>query len=347
MKILKLMSPFIAITFSILPASGACTFFSENSILFSGNSNQTLSLEVAEYLKAPLGDAKVGRFNDGEIQISVKDNVRNKDVYILQSNCPTLDMSVNDSIMELYLMVRTMKRASANQITAVIPYYGYARQDRKTTSRVPISAADIALMLEEAGIDRVVTIDLHCGQIQGFFRNIPVDNLFATSVFIDHFITKQIPECVVVSPDAGGVARAKQFMDQLNKKGIKAELAMISKQREKAGEVASMQLIGHVADKPAIIVDDICDTGGTLVKAATLLKEVGASQVYAMITHPVFSKNAIELIGNSCIDQMFITNTVPLKKELPKNITCLSVGPLIGEALKRIESGESISGLFN
>jgi ribose-phosphate pyrophosphokinase len=344
---LKFIRPIVAISLILSPIFGFSSYFSDHSIIFSGNSNLPLSKEVAEYLGASLGEAKVGRFNDGEIQISVKDNVRNKDVYILQSNCPTLDMSVNDSIMELYLMVRTMKRASANQITAVIPYYGYARQDRKTTSRVPISAADIALMLEEAGVDRVVTIDLHCGQIQGFFQDIPVDNLYATNVFIDHFVFKNILECVVVSPDAGGVARAKQFMDLLNKRGIKAELAMISKQREKAGEVASMQLIGQVANKPAIIIDDICDTGGTLVKAAALLKDLGANQVFAMITHPVFSKNAVDLIEKSCIDEMFITNTVPLKKQLPSNITVLSVGPLIAEALKRIESGESVSGLFN
>ena len=213
--------------------------FSENALLFSGNANLPLATKVAEYLHVPLGSATVSKFNDGEIQIQIKENVRNKDIFILQSTCPSDKQSINDNLMELYLLIRTMKRASAGNITVVIPYYGYARQDRKTTPRVPISAADVALLLELAGIDRVLTIDLHCGQIQGFFHNIPVDNLYAASVFIPYFASKELNNVVVVSPDAGGVERATKFLKQLDKKGIPAQMALISKQRASAGVVGS------------------------------------------------------------------------------------------------------------
>jgi len=318
----------------------------EKAVIFSGNANYGLAEEVVKYLDVPLGDAYVGRFNDGEIRISVNTNVRNKDVFIIQSNCPSDIQSVNDNLMELFLMVRTLKRASAASITAVIPYYGYARQDRKTSGRVPISAADVAMMLEGAGVDRIVTIDLHCGQIQGFFQGIPVDNLYASPLFTSYFSSKDLHNIVVVSPDAGGVERAKRFMEDLGRRGTHAEMALISKQREIPGVVGSMALIGDVKGATAIIIDDLCDTGGTLVKAAKLLKEHGAHRVFAAITHPVFSCTALELIRNSEIDDMVVTNTIPLRGEAPQNIHNISVAALLGEAIRRIQYGESISELF-
>lgn len=315
-------------------------------MLFTGNANGPLAAKVADYLKVPLGSAQIQEFNDGEIQIHVKESVRSKDVFIIQPTCKSDRQSVNDNLMELFLLVRTMKRASANSITAIIPYYGYARQDRKTNSRVPISAADIALLLETAGVDRVLTVDLHCGQIQGFFRNIPVDNLYASSVFVSYIANQKFNNVVIVSPDAGGVERAKKFAEALNRKGIETEIALISKERAKAGVVASMHLIGNVKGSHAIIIDDLCDTGGTLVKAAQLLKDEGASKVYAVITHPVFSGNALEKIKDSALDQVITSDTIPLQGEIPANIHLISVAPLLGEAIRRIDQGKSISALF-
>jgi ribose-phosphate pyrophosphokinase len=255
--------------------------------------------------------------------------------------------SVNDTLMELFLLVRTMKRASARSITVVIPYYGYARQDRKAMSRVPISAADVAMMLEEGGADRVLTIDLHCGQIQGFFRNVPVDNLFSSPIFIDYFVSKELNNVVVVSPDAGGVDRAYKFAQQLRQKGVPAEMALISKRRASAGVIESMYLIGDVYGADAIIVDDICDTAGTLVKAAQLLKDSGASRVFAVIPHAVFSGNALDKIRNSVIYEMVIADTIPLREQAPDNLTCLTVSSLLGDAILRIYKGESVSALFD
>lgn len=321
-------------------------FTDEMALLFSGNANRTLSEEVAKYLNASLGSAVVERFKDGEIKIHINNNVRNKDIFLIQSTCNNSSQSVNDSVMELYLLVRTMKRASAKSITAVIPYYGYARQDRKVSGRVPISAADIASMLESAGVDRVITIDLHCGQIQGFFRDIPVDNLYPSNIFISHFSKKNLENIVVVSPDAGGVGRAKKFQEQLKKQNIQSDLAMISKQRAQAGVVSSMNLIGDVEDADAILIDDICDSGGTLVKAAQVLKENGARRVFAVITHPVFSANALDLIENSVLEEIVITDTIPLRGKAPLNLSCISVGELLGEAISRVQNGESVSELF-
>ncbi len=314
--------------------------------LFSGNANLPLANKVADYLNLSLGSAKVARFNDGEIDIHINESVRNKDVFIIQSTCPSENQSINDNFMELYLLIRTIKRASARSITAVIPYYGYARQDRKSSSRVPISASDVALLLETAGIDRVLTIDLHCGQIQGFFHNAPVDNLYAASVFIPRIIEKNLNKVVVVSPDAGGVERANKFLNSLVKKGINAEMAIISKQRASAGVVNSMHLIGDVKGADTIIIDDICDTGGTLVKAAQLLKDNGANQVFAIITHGVFSGNALEKIGNSVIDEMMISDTIPLRGPVPSNVVTISISSLLGKAIKHIFNGESVSDLF-
>lgn len=321
--------------------------FNEDMLLFTGNSNKDLAQKIADYLKVPVADAIISHFNDGEIQIQAQESVRGKHIFIVQSTCHTQEASVNDAIMELYLMIRTMKRASAASITAVIPYYGYARQDRKTMARVPISAADVALMLEEAGLDRVITIDLHCGQIQGFFRDAPVDNLYSAPIFIDYFVAKNLENVVVVSPDAGGVDRAHKFMQQLRKNGVPAEMALISKRRASAGVIQSMNLIGDVTDADAIIIDDMCDTGGTLIKAAQLLKDCGAKRVFAVMPHAVFSGNALDKIGNSIISEMVIADTIPLRGQAPANITCLSVSNLLGEAMWRVYHGDSVSALFD
>lgn len=343
---LLLLGNVLHVSFITSRVHAEAAIFGDHAVLFSGNANLPLAQKVAEYLDVPLGAATVSKFNDGEIQIQIEESVRNKDVFILQSNCPCETQSINDNLMELYLLVRTMKRASAMSITAVIPYYGYARQDRKNSPRVPISAADVALMLEIAGVDRVVTIDLHCGQIQGFFHNVPVDNLYAAPIFISYFAEKELSNVVVVAPDAGGVERAKMFIENLAKVGIKADMALISKQRAKAGVVASMYLIGDVQGADVIIVDDICDTGGTLVKAAALLKVQGANRVFAAITHPVFSGSALDNIGQSVIEEMVIADTIPLRDDVPANIRCISVGPLLGEAIRRLQLGGSLSELF-
>ena len=318
----------------------------EQIMLFTGNANPDLAQKVADYLNIPLGAAFVSEFNDGEIQIQVQESVRGRNVFILQPTCQSEVQSVNDNLMELFLLIRTMKRASADSITAIIPYYGYARQDRKTISRVPISAADVALLLEQAGVDRIITVDLHCGQIQGFFRDVPVDNLFASPLFVSYIASKNLSNTVIVSPDAGGVDRAKKFSDALRKRGIETEIALISKQRAKAGVVASMNLIGNVENADAIIVDDMCDTGGTLVKAAELLKNLGAKRVFAVTTHPVFSGNALDTIGKSVLEELIITDTVPLRGKVPSNVHRISVASLLGEAIRRLDQGGSISALF-
>lgn len=322
-------------------------FFNKQVVLFSGNANLQLASKIADYLNMPLGSAKVSTFNDGEIQIHIDESIRNKDVFIIQPTCPSDKQSINDNLMELYLLIRTMKRASAKSITAVVPYYGYARQDRKTSPRVPISAADVALMIEIAGATRVLTVDLHCGQIQGFFRNVPVDNLYSASVFIPHLMNKNLNNVVVVSPDAGGVERANRFVNLLGKKGVNAQMALISKERASAGVVNSMHLIGNVKGADAIIVDDICDTGGTLVKAAELLKENGANKVYAVLPHAVFSGNAIEKIGKSVIDELIIADTIPVRDNLPANIVMVSISALLAQAIRHIFNGESVSELFD
>lgn len=320
--------------------------FAEQAIIFSGNANLALAEKIATQLGIELGSAKISKFNDGEISIQIKESVRSKHVFVIQSTCPSATQSINDNLMELFLLIRTFKRASAETITVVVPYYGYARQDRKSAPRVPISAADVAAMIEFAGADRILTVDLHCGQIQGFFRDIPVDNLHAASLFISHLITRELRNVVVVSPDAGGVERATKFLKNLEKNGVPAQMALISKQRAAAGVIETMNLIGNVQDADVIIVDDMCDTGGTLVKAAQLLKDQGARRVFAVITHPVFSGNAMEKIGNSVIHELIIADTIPLREDVPSNITYVSVSPLIARAIGRIYSGESVSELF-
>jgi ribose-phosphate pyrophosphokinase len=341
------MKLFIKALLSIIIASSIVTGLNAQIMLFSGNANKDLAQKIADHLQIKLGQAIVSTFNDGEIQIQIKESVRGHDVFILQPTCHTATQSVNDTLMELFLLVRTMQRASAKSITVVVPYYGYARQDRKAMSRVPISAADVAMMLEEAGVDRVLTIDLHCGQIQGFFRNAPVDNLFSSPIFIDYFVSKELNNVVVVSPDAGGVDRAYKFAQQLRKYDVPAEIALISKRREGAGVIQSMYLIGDVNNADAIIVDDICDTAGTLVKAAQLLKDNGANRVFAVIPHGVFSGNAIDKIRNSVICEMVIADTIPLREPAPANLTILSVSELLADAILRIHKGESVSALFD
>ena len=320
--------------------------FAEHAIVFSGNANPDLAEKIARELGVSLGSATVSKFNDGEINIHIKENIRGKHVFIIQPTCSSTSQSINDNLVELFLLIRTCKRASAGIITVVMPYYGYARQDRKSSPRVPISAADVAAMIELAGADRILTVDLHCGQIQGFFRNIPVDNLYAAGVFIPYIIGKNLTNAVVVSPDAGGVERATKFLKNLEKEGITAEMALISKQRASAGVIASMNLIGNVQGADAIIVDDICDTAGTLVKAAQLLKDQGAKRVFAVITHPVFSGDAMEKIRNSVIDELIIADTIPLQGDVPLNIAYISISALIAQAIYRIDTGESVSELF-
>ena len=320
--------------------------FADDAIIFSGNANPALAEKIADHLGVCLGSATVSKFNDGEINIRIQESVRNKHVFIIQSTCHCQTQSINDNLMELFLLIRTCKRASAGTITVVMPYYGYARQDRKSAPRVPISAADVAAMIEFAGADRVLTVDLHCGQIQGFFRDIPVDNLYAAATFIPYLIEQNLINPVVVSPDAGGVERANKFLQNLEKQGISADMAIISKQRSGAGVIATMNLIGDVQGCDAIIVDDICDTAGTLVKAAQLLKDQGARRVFAVITHPVFSGNAMEKIRNSVIDELIISDTIPLRGDVPSNIAYISVSSLIAQAIYRIYSGESVSKLF-
>ena len=344
----KKLLPFFVVLFISLTSSIQCAdkpiddvlykklTFEDRAILFSGNANPALAQSVAQFLNVELGEAKVSQFNDKEIQIHINQNVRSKDVFILQSTCFTKNQSVNDTFMELYLMIRTMKRGGANSITAIIPYYGYARQDRQTSSLEPISAADVAYMLEMAGIDRVITIDLHCGQIQGFFQNASVENLYAGVLFAEYFSKKNLKNMVVVSPDAGGMARANKFSDNLASYGISAPTVAIIKHRKEAGVIDSMRLLGNVEGANAIIIDDVCDTGSTLIKAAQLLKQHGAKKVFVAVTHPVFSGSALEKISSSTIDEIVVTDTIPLQKEPSPNLNCISVAPLLGKAIADI-----------
>jgi ribose-phosphate pyrophosphokinase len=317
--------------------------------VFCGRSNAKLANEISECLGMRLGDITVGRFADGEVNVMVNENVRGQDIYIIQPTCPP---TVNENLIELLLMISTMRRASARRITAVIPYYGYARQDRKMTSRVPISAADVARLLESMGVDRVIAVDLHCGQIQGFFGpRVPVDNLEAAQVGVDYFSEMEPPlqNPVVVSPDAGGVYRAKKFGEALHKKiGVEPGVAMIIKQRKKAGEIARMDLVGSVEGCDAIIVDDMIDSGGTLCKAAEQIKQYGARRVYAFATHGLFSGPADQRIRNSCMEEVVVVNTVPLPTKMLTNpkIKQLSVATLLANAIRRVHARQSVSELF-
>jgi ribose-phosphate pyrophosphokinase len=306
--------------------------------LFSGNSNEKLAKEIAHVLGIPLGDATVSQFSDGEILVQINENVRGSDVFVLQSTCTP----VNENIMELLLMIDALKRASAGRITAVIPYYGYARQDRKVQPRVPISSRLVADLITAVGVHRVLTVDLHAGQIQGFF-DIPVDHLYASPVLSEYVKEKYLNDIVVVSPDAGGVERARAFAKRLT-----ASLAIIDKRRERANESEVMNVIGDVQGMDAILFDDMVDTAGTIAKAVSAIKEQGARTIVAACTHAVLSGSAVEKINASELKEMIVTNTIPMDKNQKKckKLTVLSVAPLLGEAIKRIHEESSVSSLF-
>ena len=308
--------------------------------VFSGSANPQLAQTVADNLHIPLGKADINRFSDGEIAVEIKENVRGKDVFILQPTCaPT-----NDNLMEIVLLADALRRSSAGRITAVIPYFGYARQDRRPRSaRVPISAKVVADMLSIAGIDRVMMVDLHSDQIQGFF-DVPVDNLYGTPVLLRDLKQQNYEDLMVVSPDVGGVVRARAMAKLLGE----ADLAIIDKRRARANESQVMHIIGDVSGRDCVIVDDIVDTAGTLCKAAQALKDNGARRVVGYITHPVLSGKAIETIKNSALDELVVTDTIPLSEAAMAcgNIRQVSVAAMIAESLRRINNEESISAMF-
>jgi ribose-phosphate pyrophosphokinase len=307
--------------------------------LFSGNAHKELANEVAAYLNIPVGEAAIRHFSDGEIDVHINDNVRGHDVFVIQ---PT-STPVNDNIMELLLIVDALKRASAKRITAVMPYYGYARQDRKVQPRVPISAKLVADLITAAGTSRILTMDLHAAQIQGFF-NIPVDNLYASPVLLDYVRHKYSnKKLVIVSPDAGGVERARSFARKLQ-----CSIAIIDKRREAANVSETMNVIGDVKDSDTIILDDMIDTGGTIVQAAGALKDKAAHKVVAACTHAVLSGSSIDKLNASALEELIVTNTIPFdsKREKCKKLTVLSIAPLLGEAIRRIYEESSVSSLF-
>jgi ribose-phosphate pyrophosphokinase len=307
-------------------------------VVFSGNSNKPLALEICEALWQPLGKAQVRRFSDGEIFIELGENVRGRDTFVIQSTCSP----VNDNIMELLLIIDALKRSSARRITAVIPYYGYARQDRKAAPRVPISAKLVADLLTASGTTRVLAMDLHAGQIQGFF-NIPVDHLFAAPILLQHIKSLGTDNVTLVSPDAGGVERTRYLA-----KRLEAPLAIVDKRRDAPGVAKAMNIIGDVKGRRALIVDDMVDTAGTLAQAAQVIMEKGATEVMAMATHPVFSGDALRKIEESPLSQIAVTNSIPLTpagREWPKR-RVLSVAKLLSEAIRRIHQEDSISSLF-
>ncbi|CBW76133.1 Ribose-phosphate pyrophosphokinase (EC 2.7.6.1) [Mycetohabitans rhizoxinica HKI 454] len=321
------------------PPSSRCTMNSDGLMVFTGNANPALAQEVVKTLGIPLGKAMVSRFSDGEIQVEIQENVRGKDVFVLQSTCaPT-----NDNLMELMIMVDALKRASAGRITAAIPYFGYARQDRRPRSaRVAISAKVVANMLEIAGVERIITMDLHADQIQGFF-DIPVDNIYATPVLLGDLRKQAYDNLLVVSPDVGGVVRARALAKQLN-----TDLAIIDKRRPKANVAEVMNIIGEVEGRTCVIMDDMVDTAGTLCKAAQVLKERGAKKVFAYATHPVLSGGAIQRIADSALDELVVTDTIPLGKDALEcsRVRALSCAGLLAETFSRIRRGDSVMSLF-
>jgi ribose-phosphate pyrophosphokinase len=307
-------------------------------IIFAGNSNPVLAKKICGYLKMPLGGAKVKTFSDGEVQIEIDENVRSKTVFIIQSTCAP----VNDNLVELLLMIDAMKRSSASKISAVIPYFGYARQDKKVAPRVPISAKLVADLITTAGAGRVITMDLHAGQIQGFF-NIPVDNLFAAPVLIDYIKNNFKDDLVIVSPDAGGVERARAFAKRLS-----AGLAIIDKRRSAPNVAKAMAVIGNVKNKIVVILDDMVDTAGTLTEAAEALAGEGAHEVHACIAHPVLSGPAVDRISDCPLKSVVVTDTIPLssKAEACDKIKVLTISEIVGEAIIRSYTGDSVTSLF-
>ena len=309
-------------------------------VLFSGNGNRSLSEAISKKLSLKLGDSKVERFSDGEISVKIEENVRGMDVFLIQPTCPP----AHENLMELVIMVDALKRSSASRITAVIPYYGYARQDRRVRSeRVPISAKVVADILERSGIDRVLTVELHSEQIQGFF-DIPVDNVYGTRIIHDDIIKQKLNDILIVSPDVGGVVRSRALAKVLDL----SDLAIIDKRRDEGNQSEVMNVIGEVKGKDCVLVDDMVDSAGTLCKAAKALKERGARKVYAYIVHPVLSGDAIKKINKSKLDQLVVTDTIPLSDSAKacKKIRVISLAPTLAEAIRRVNNEESISAMF-
>ncbi len=306
--------------------------------IFTGNANPKLAKEICKYLKMPLGDALVTTFSEGEIRVKINENVRGKDVFIIQPTC----YPVNNNLMELLILIDSLRRASAKRITAVLPYFGYARQDRKDQPRVPITAKLVANLITTAGVDRILTVDLHAGQIQGFF-DIPMDHLYAVNIFVNHIKKIKIKDIVIVSPDVGGIKMARAYA-----KKFEAPLAIVDKRRISGEDTEAMNILGDIKGKNLIIVDDLVATASSLVEAASALKKQGGKDIYAAITHPVLSGPAIKRISDSVIKKLFVTNTIPVENgKKHKKIEVLSIAPLLAEAIKRIHNEESVSCLFN
>ena len=307
-------------------------------LVFSGNAHPKLAKDICKYLDVSVGDVLVGRFSEGEVRVKINENVRGKDVFIIQPTCPP----VNDNLMELLILIDALRRASSQRITAVIPYFGYARQDRKDQPRVPITAKLVANLITKAGADRVLTMDLHAGQIQGFF-DIPLDHLFAVNIFVDYFKKLKLNNLVIATPDVGGIKMARAYAKRLG-----AQLAIVDKRRISPDQAEVMNVLGEVKNAQVVIVDDLIATGGSVIEATEALYRHGAKEVYVAITHGVLSGNALELIDKSPLKQLLITDTIPMSnsKKHPK-IKVLSVSELLAEAIKRIHNEESISSLFD
>lgn len=303
--------------------------------IFSGSTSLEFTEQISKYLSLPISNASIKRFSDGEISVQIDESVRGKDVFIVQSTCAPS----NDTLMEVLILTDALRRSSANSITAIIPYFGYARQDRKPMPRVPITAKLVANLMQVAGIDRVATMDLHAGQIQGFF-DIPVDNLYGSIVFNEYIKSKNFKNPIIASPDIGGIARARSVA-----KSLGMDIVIIDKRREKANESEVMNIIGDVKDKEVILVDDIIDTAGTIVKAAAAFKQNGAKSVMACCTHPVLSGPAYERIATEALDELVVTDTISLKRE-SKKIKVLSVAPVFAEVIRRVYHNESVTSLF-
>ncbi len=324
----------------VLESQEVPTLEGENLVVFTGNSNPQLAAAIASYLEVPLGNALVKNFSNGETRVQIDENVRGAEVFVVQPTCG----NVNDSLMELLILCDALTRSSAKSITVIVPYYGYSRQEKKTTGREPITAKLVANLITVAGADRVITVDLHAAAIQGFF-DIPVDNLIAMPIVVEYFRHKGIPkeDLVVVSPDAGGVSRARMFAERLG-----CGLAIIFKRRPRPEAVELMDFVGEIEGKTALIVDDIISTGGTLLKAVEMLKDKGAARVFAATTHGLFAGDAIEAIEASSIEEVIVTDTVPIPAEAKQGkITVLSVAPLLGEAIRRNYFHLSVSKLFS
>lgn len=306
-------------------------------VLLTGSSNPELAKEIAKLLGIPMGDVMLGRFPEGEIQLQIRDNIRGKDVFIIQPTCTP----PNENLMELLILIDAARRASAQRITAVLPFFGYARQDRKDRPRVPITAKLVANLIVSAGANRVLTVDLHAGQIQGFF-DIPVDHLYSIAVIGNYFKKKNLKDLVVVSPDVGGIKMARGYA-----KLFRCGLAIVDKRRESAARTHVMHIIGSVAGKNVVLVDDLISTGGSIVEAAKMLKDNGAKDIYACIVHPVLAGNAVQRIKKSVIRELIVTNSIPLTKEKKiEKIKQLSIAPLLADAIWRIHNNVSISALF-